>query len=91
MIHVFNLLRYNRPSHIVDVACENDAKVHLLLFLQQQRMMHTTISSRLRWRSELLALALMSTGENVILCDDVSKLLRISFPRRRYTQQRPIQ
>mmetsp|Transcript_8201 Transcript_8201/g.13941 ORF Transcript_8201/g.13941 Transcript_8201/m.13941 type:complete len:96 (+) Transcript_8201:562-849(+) len=71
-------------------ACENDTKVHLLL-CSKQHIMHTTISSRLRWRSELLALALMSTGENVILCDDVSKLLRISFPRRRYTQQRPIQ
>ena len=63
-------MRYNRPSHIVDVACENDAKVHLLLFLQQQRMMHTTISRRLRWRLELLALVLTSTGENAILCDD---------------------
>ena len=28
---------------IVDVACENDAKVHLLLFLQQQRMVQTSL------------------------------------------------
>ena len=32
--------------------------------------MHTTISRRLRWRLELLALVLTSTGENAILCDD---------------------
>ena len=51
-------------------ACENDTKVHLLLFSRQQRMMHTTISRRLRWRLELLALVLTSTGENAILCDD---------------------
>ena len=73
MTHVLVIISCATIVHrvyTVDVACENDTKVHLLLFLQQQRMMHTTISSRLRWRSELLALALMSTGENVILCDE---------------------